>query len=126
MPKSTRVVCRTCGAQLGAVLNDRLLVDGQRVEYAPRDGLTIVCIHLRRGGPRPAFFQLPLRRVDCGRCADTIRRSLPDEADRCDVCGQRGVAIFHPFAMRMGPALVLGDGCPDCAGVLGIRREASA
>ena len=87
---------------------------------------TAVCVSLRRGGPRPAFVQLPLRRVDCGCCVGMLRRPPPGEADRCDVCGARGVAMFHPFAMRMGPALVLGDACPGCADVLGIVQEASA
>ena len=36
-----------------------------------------VCVHLRRGGPRPAFVQLPLRRIDCGRCVYTLRRPPP-------------------------------------------------
>ena len=84
------------------------------------------CCHLKRGGPQPAIVRLPLRRFDCGRCVRTLRRPRPDEADRCDVCGARGVVTFVPFAMRMGPALVLGDACPDCADVLGIRQEASA
>ena len=108
-----------------------------RIEIAPTDDVrayllaatldcTTVCVHLRRGGPRPAFFQFPLRRVDCGRCVGTLRRPPADEADRCDVCGHRGVVVFHPFAMRMGPALVLGDGCLACADVLGIVQEVSA
>src|SRR5215210_5981402 len=52
---------------------------------------TTVCIHLRRGGPRPAIVQLPLRRVDCERCTRTVYRPPADEADRCDVCTSRGV-----------------------------------
>ncbi len=51
MPKPSRVVCRTCGAQLGAVLADRLTVDGHTVEYTPRGGLTIVCTACKT--PRP-------------------------------------------------------------------------
>lgn len=109
----------------------------QRIDADPSDDVrayilaatldcTTVCIHLRRGGPRPAFVQLPLRRADCGRCIGTVRRPPADESDRCDVCGQRGVTTFVPFAMRQGPALVMGDGCPTCAAVLGIRQEVSA
>ena len=78
------------------------------------------CCHLKRGGPQPAIIRLPPRRTDCSRCAQTVRRAPSDEADRCDVCGCRGVVTFHPFAVRMGPALIAGDGCPSCAGVLGI------
>ena len=85
------------------------------------------CCHLRRGGPQPAFVRLPLRRADCARCVQTLRRPPADEADRCDVCGARGVVTFHPFAVRNGPALVVGDACQTCAGTLGIRitEEAS-
>jgi hypothetical protein len=104
----------------------------QRVDVSPSDDVrahilaavldcTTVCVHIRRGGPRPAFVQLPLRRIDCQRCVGTIRRPPPDEADRCDVCGARGITTFVPFAGRHGPALVAGDACPACAGVLGIR-----
>ena len=108
-----------------------------RVEADPTDNVkayllatvldcTTVCVHLRRGGPRPAFVQLALRRVDCEQCIRTLRRPPPDAADRCDVCGARSVSIFHPFAMRQGPALVMGDACPRCASVLGIVQEAAS
>ena len=85
-----------------------------------------VCPHVRRGGPRPAFVRLPLRRIDCERCTRTLRRPPADEDDRCDVCGARGVATFHPFAVRLGPTLVTGDACPRCAGSLGIAREVAS
>jgi hypothetical protein len=109
----------------------------QRTDTTPSDDVrayilaamldcTTVCVHLRRGGPRPAFIQLPLRRVDCERCVGTVRRPPPDESDRCDVCTVRGVTTFVPFAMRQGPALVVGDACAACAAVLGILQEASA
>lgn len=109
----------------------------QRIDPDPSDdvrahllaavlGTEASCVHLRRGGPQPAIIRLPLRRIDCTRCAQTLRRPPAGEADRCDVCGARGVAIFHPFAMRQGPAFVMGDGCPDCADVLGIRVEAAS
>ncbi|HZO30068.1 MAG TPA: hypothetical protein VFH48_29200 [Chloroflexota bacterium] len=108
----------------------------QRIDTSPPDDVrayllaavldcTTVCIHLRRGGPQPAFFQLPLRRADCTRCVGTIRRSPADEADRCDLCGARGVVIFQPFAVRLGPTLVVGDACRGCAHVLGIMDAAS-
>jgi hypothetical protein len=109
----------------------------QRIEVSPTDDVKAlilaavldcvnVCTHLRRGGPRPAFVQLPLRRVDCERCVGTLRRPPPDEADRCDVCTTRGIVTFVPFAMRQGPSLIVGDACTGCAGVLGIVQEASA
>jgi hypothetical protein len=130
-----RVLHDRIGAVLPVLQPDRAW--HQRIDGSPSDDVrayilaamldcTTVCIHLRRGGPRPAFVQLPLRRVDCERCVGTIRRPPPDEADRCDVCTTRGVTTFVPFAMRQGPLLVVGDACPHCAGVLGIRREAAS
>jgi hypothetical protein len=109
----------------------------QRIDSSPSDAVRAhllaavldcvnVCVHLRRSGPQPAFCQLPLRRIDCGRCVGTVRRPPTDESDRCDVCTMRGVMTFVPFAMRQGPALVLGDACTDCAAVLGIVQEATA
>lgn len=109
----------------------------QRIDTDPSDDVrayilaatldcTTVCVHIRRGGPRPAFVQLPLRRVDCGRCIGTVRRPPPEESDRCDVCGARGVITFVPFAMRQGPALVMGDGCTSCAATLGIVQEVAS
>src|SRR5215203_6160367 len=55
----------------------------QRAEREPSDeirayllaalmGCTTVCVHIRRGGPRPAIARLPLRRVDCGPCSQTL------------------------------------------------------
>jgi hypothetical protein len=45
VPKPTRVVCHTCRAQLGSVLDDQLMVWGHEVRYGPRGTLTIVCSH---------------------------------------------------------------------------------
>jgi hypothetical protein len=109
----------------------------QRIDSDPSDNVRAyllaavldcvnVCVHIRRSGPQPAFCQLPLRRVDCGRCVRTLRRPPPDEADRCDVCGARGIVTFVPFAMRQGPALVVGDACSGCAEILGIRQEVAS
>lgn len=89
-------------------------------------GCTEVCPHLRRGGPQPAIVRLPLRRIDCQRCVQTLRRPSPDEEDRCDLCGKPETLTFVPFAVRQGPALIAGDVCLECAGVLGIRREGAA
>jgi hypothetical protein len=89
-------------------------------------GCTTVCLHLRRGGPRPAVARLPLHRIDCERCAQTLYGPPPGEDDVCDVCEQRGVTTFVPFAVRLGPLLMVGDACPACAGVLGIRFEEAA
>jgi hypothetical protein len=109
----------------------------QRIDTSPSEAVrayilaamldcTTVCCHLKRGGPQPAFDLLALRRVDCWRCVQTTRRPPPDEGDRCDVCGARGIVTFVPFAVRLGPALVVGDGCSACARILGIVQEASA
>jgi hypothetical protein len=133
--REARQVHDQIGAALPLIAPDRTW--RQRVDADPSDTLrayllaavldcTTVCIHIRRGGPRPAFVQLPTRRVDCERCVGTVRRPPPDEDDRCDVCGSRGVVMFSPFAMRQGPALVLGDACTDCAGILGIRLSEAA
>ena len=127
-----RVLHDQIGAVLPVLQPDRAWY--QRIEADPSDDVrayilaalldcTTVCVHIRRGGPQPAFVMLPLRRVDCGRCAGTIRRPPPDESDRCDVCGARAVGTFVPFAMRQGPALVVGDACTACAGGLGIRID---
>jgi RNase P subunit RPR2 len=43
VPKSTRVTCHTCRAPLGVILNDRLTVEGHRVEYGPKGALVITC-----------------------------------------------------------------------------------
>lgn len=85
------------------------------------------CVHLRRGGPQPSFARLPLRQVDCRRCAATVRRPPAEDADRCDVCGARQeVAWFTPFAIAAGPNLVMGDACRACSVVLGIGERARA
>jgi hypothetical protein len=108
-----------------------------RIDGAPSDdtrafllaallGCTTVCVHLRRGGPRPAVARLPLHRVDCERCAQTLYRPPVGEDDRCDVCERREVITFHPFAVRLGPALLAGDACSVCADVLGIRAEVAS
>jgi len=88
-------------------------------------GTEASCYHLRHGGPQPAFIRLPLRRADCARCVQTLRRPPRDEDDRCDLCGARGVVTFVPFAVRQGPALVAGDVCRGCARILGIMDAAS-
>jgi hypothetical protein len=82
-----------------------------------------VCCHLRKSGPQPALVLLPLARIVCTRCAGIIRRPPPEDADRCDVCGARGVTIFSPFACHIGPMIVSGDACPACATVLGISLK---
>jgi hypothetical protein len=43
MPKPTRVICRTCGTQLGSLLNNQLVVWGHEVRYDPRGIVTITC-----------------------------------------------------------------------------------
>src|SRR5215211_6860130 len=68
------------GAALPVLQPDRTW--RQRIEADPSDDVrayilaavldcTTVCVHLRRGGPRPGFVSLPLRRIDCDRCVRT-------------------------------------------------------
>lgn len=73
------------------------------------------CSHLRKGGPQPAFGSLPLRRIDCQQCVQTRRTPPPEDGDRCDVCGTRGIDFFIPFSCATGPVLVSGDACSRCA-----------
>jgi hypothetical protein len=88
-------------------------------------GCVDVCVHLRRQGPQPAYCRLPLRRVDCIRCVHTHCRPVTD-ADECDLCGAPETLVFHPFAVQIGPMLMAGDVCADCAAVLGIRATEAA
>ncbi|MBW3578526.1 MAG: hypothetical protein KY462_12445 [Actinobacteria bacterium] len=74
-----------------------------------------VCPHIREDAPEALYVRLPLRRADCARCVRTIRRPPPDEDDRCDLCGTRGVVTFRPIALHMGPLLFTGDLCRGCA-----------
>lgn len=109
----------------------------QRMDSEPSDevrayllaatmGCTTICVHLRRSGPQPTICRLPLRRIDCQRCVQTLYCPPADEDDRCDVCSDRGVVIFFPFSVRLGPAMLVGDACPSCASVLGIAQEAAS
>jgi hypothetical protein len=88
-------------------------------------GCTDVCPHLRRGGPQPGIVRLPLGRIDCTRCVQTLRKPPDGHEDRCDLCGRHETVTFVPFAVRQGPALIAGDVCTDCAAVLGILRDAA-
>lgn len=109
----------------------------QRMDTVPSDetravllaallGCTAICLHLRRGGPRPAIARLALHRVDCQRCVATLYRPPEGEDSLCDVCGAPEVLTFYPFGVRSGPVLLVGDACGDCAAVLGILQEVSA
>ena len=82
-------------------------------------GCATVCQHLREGGPQPVIARLALRRLDCRRCATTWRNPPADEADRCDVCGTRGVTTFSEFEAATGLVVMLGNACMACAPVLG-------
>lgn len=85
------------------------------------------CVHLRRGGPQPAFARLPLRRVDCRRCSATVVRPPSGDADVCDVCGVRQPDVwFVPFTISAGAAVVMGDACRACSTVLGIGERERA
>lgn len=84
------------------------------------------CPHLRRGGPQPGFAQLPLQRLACRRCVAIVRRPPSGDADRCDMCAERGVLRFVPFTCAVGPVLVMGDVCASCAGALGVGEEVAS
>jgi hypothetical protein len=81
-----------------------------------------ICLHFRRGGPRPAIARPAMHRVDCERCVATLYRPTTG-ADECDVCTAPETLAFHPFAVRLGPVMLGGDACGTCADVLGIRIE---
>ena len=89
-------------------------------------GCATYCSHLRKGGPQPAFIRLPNRRGDCARCVRTLYRPPAGEEDRCDLCGEHGIATFVPFLVRQGPALISGDVCGACASALGIAKGVPA
>jgi hypothetical protein len=77
------------------------------------------CPHLKAArGAQPVFVRLAARWMDCERCACTTRHPRPGEADRCDLCGARGVTEFWPLRLGAGHLLVLGDVCPGCHRVL--------
>lgn len=86
--------------------------------YAAVQQCPTICCHLRAGGPQPAMARLPLRRLDCRRCAGTLRKPPAGDADRCDWCGDRGVATFVPIVLQCGVFVVAGDACPTCATAL--------
>lgn len=82
------------------------------------------CPHLRGGGPQPGIARLPLKRLDCHRCAGTFRRPPPEDDDACDLCGRHGITWFTPFVVTSGPATLTGDLCATCAGALGLPVKA--
>lgn len=77
-----------------------------------------LCHHLRRGSPQPAWARLPLRRLDCNRCAATFRHPPSGEDDVCDWCHRAGVDEFTAVALQVGPLIALGDACDRCAAAL--------
>lgn len=73
------------------------------------------CGHLHN--PRVFYVRLGLRRSDCTDClnAELVEpEPPPEDADRCDWCGAKGVVIFTPHYIQQGPAIVLGNACDDC------------
>jgi len=131
----TRVLHDRIGAALPLLDPDRNW--RERIDMRPSDEVRahllaatigcLPCVHLRKdSSPQPAFVQLPLRRSDCARCSQTLRKPPAEDDDRCDVCGAPEVLTFYPFAVRLGPAIIAGNACVGCAGALGIRQEATA
>jgi hypothetical protein len=41
------------------------------------------------------------------------------------MCGTPEVLTFYPFAVRLGPTIIAGDACADCAETLGIFQPAA-
>jgi hypothetical protein len=72
------------------------------------------CSHLRRIPGQPTVARMPLRRVDCHRCISTHVNPPPNEDDRCDWCGKRGVVEFWPMSISIGYMQAVGDACGDC------------
>lgn len=73
------------------------------------------CPHLHGPSPRPALAALALHRVACGECVDPDATPPASEDDRCDWCGARHVETFTPVGLQVGPLVVVGDACGDCA-----------
>ncbi|MGH9187582.1 MAG: hypothetical protein ACRD0U_17495 [Acidimicrobiales bacterium] len=72
------------------------------------------CPHLRVAtAPTVAFLKLPLYRADCERGDATFRP--PGDADRCDLCGRRGVSFFTPIALQAAGLVLVGELCAGCA-----------
>ena len=78
------------------------------------------CPHLRAAPAQPTHVRMPLRRLDCARCARTGRIPPAADADRCDLCGSRGHDTFWPLGLQMTYWLIIGDICQDCALALGM------
>ena len=112
-------------ATMSALLPDRFhglaeVRDAAHKELAARVLAAMVepwarCAHLRRTPVQPQYILLALRRTVCQRCLATVRRPPPDEDDRCDLCGSRGHETFWPLMFSMGPQVVHGDICRQCA-----------
>jgi hypothetical protein len=74
------------------------------------------CVHLGPGSsPMPTVAQLPLYRVACTSCAQTIGTPPEGEDDRCDICGSRGHKTFWPLMYMMGPIVFAGNMASCCA-----------
>jgi len=75
------------------------------------------CPHLT--SPRPAIGRLALGRLDCQDCVSIAIDPPADDDDRCDWCQTHGFEFFIPVALRVGPFILIGDACDDCAFHLG-------
>lgn len=84
------------------------------------------CVHLRRGGPQPAWARLALHRLDCVKCLATLRYPPADEADACDWCHSRANTAFRPYVVQSGPVLAYGDACGACDGTLRLLEREGA
>ena len=109
-----------------SVVATRIPVEASALLLAALYGMAC-CEHVRGSGPQPLVARLPSRYVDCRACFESVRRPGLAAEDQCDFCDARGVVLFTPLMLSVGPVLYIGDACQGCAGVLQSRpSEGSA
>jgi hypothetical protein len=94
------------------------LTDDARLLIALAVTTTEQCPHLIDSGPQPALCMLAVHSSDCLPCSRTWRWPPLDEAEQCDWCRAGAIQNFTPVVIQIGPLVVAGDACPDCAPIL--------
>lgn len=87
-----------------------------RTLAAVEDDLTM-CPHVKALDlSGPAYLVMGYPALACRQCLPGLMARSPDPSrdDRCDWCGQHGVAAFTPVWIALGLTLVIGGACPDC------------
>lgn len=83
------------------------------------------CAHLlAASGGLPNYTMLAARRAVCRACLASVVAPPAAEDDCCDWCRARGISRFTPIALQIGPALLIGDACEQCAAGLAIVTAA--